>query len=543
VTTTATETTGPSTADLTDQLDTAEHIIERLTESLRDVELAREDEGWKRIGEWAESMLTREGHRNSARLARAFVVANPLAKRAVSLRTAYVWGQGVQIGARAKGPTLDAPQAQDVNAVIQTWLEDPEVSRVLTSAGAHERNERGLATDGNMFTALVTNPLTGWVRPRVIPVDEIVKPVCNPEDQLDRWFWLREYVVKIAEEGTRAGTIRTRTETRRVLYPSIDYRPAQKPARFDGIPIAWDSPVAELHVNDLHGQDFGVGDLFSVLPWIRSYGGFLTDWAKLTKALSRIAFQSSSSNKSRAQRAATEVARTAASATPEGLPKPRGANGLHESNAGGTLVTDSGTRLEAVSKSGATIDANSGRPLAAMVAAGTDLPVTMLLADPGVTGARATAETLDKPTELMATMRRDLWSDYLRRILSYVVDMSAKAPYGALKRKSLTRDRSTGREVIVLAGDTDRTIEVTWPDLTETPLKDLIEAIAKADSTDTLPKVEILKQLIRALNIKDGDEIIDSATDDQGRWIGGDDAGTAAADRFNNGDDPADTFR
>lgn len=538
-----TTSTPASTAELTEQLEIAEHLLERYQESLRDVELAREDEGWRRVAEWAEEMLTRDGHRNSARLARAFVVANPLAKRAVSLRTAYIWGQGVQIGARATGPTPDAPQTQDVNAVVQTWLDDPEVSRVLMSAAAHERNERGLATDGNLMVSLVTNPLTGWVRPRIIPVDEIIKPICNPDDQLDRWFWLREYVVRVVEEGTRAGTLRTRTETRRVLYPSIDYRPSQRPKRFDGIPIQWDAPVAELQVNDLHGQDFGVGDLFPVLPWIRSYGGFLTDWAKLTKALSRIAFQSSSSNKSRAQRAATEIARTAGLTTPEGLPKPRGANGLVESSAGGTVVTDNGTRLEAVSKSGATIDANSGRPLAAMVAAGVDLPVTMLLADPGVTGARATAETLDKPTELMATMRRDIWSDYLRRILGYVIDMSAKAPYGDLKRKSLTRDRSTGREVVVLAGDTDRTIEITWPDLTETPLKDLIDAITKADSTETLPKVEILKQLIRALNIPDGDEIIDDATDDQGRWIGGPDAGHVAADRFNNGEDPTTAFR
>jgi hypothetical protein len=53
-----------------------------------------------------------------------------------------------------------------------------------------------------------------------------------------------------------------------------------------------------------------------------------------------------------------------------------------------------------VSKSGAQIDANSSQPFATRAAAALEVPVTMLLGDPGITGARATAETLDQPTEL-----------------------------------------------------------------------------------------------------------------------------------------------
>lgn len=540
MTTTVTETTEVA---LSEQLETAEHIIERLSESLRDVELAREDKGWNRIGQWGEEQLTREGLRTSSNLCRVFTLANPLMRRGVALRTSYVWAQGVQIGARSQGPTPTNKAAQNVDDVIQAWLEDTEVRRVLTGAAAHERNERTLATDGNLFVALITNPLTGWVRPRLIPFDEMTRPITNPEDSLDRWFWLREYRITVVEAGTRAGTTRKRTETHRRLHPSIDYRPSTKPDSLEGIPIAWDAPVAELQVNDLPGADFGTGDTFSVLPWVRAYGDFLTDWARLTKALSRIAFQSTSTTKGRAQKAAQEIRQANSPGTPEALPGPR-RQGIHSSDAGATVASDGGTRLEAVSKSGATIDADSGRPLAAMVAAGLDVPVTMLLADPGKTGARAVAETLDKPTENMASMRRDVWADFLRRVLGYVIDMSAKAPGGALKRKSMTRDRNTGREVIVLAGETDRTIEVNWPDLTTTPANELMDALTKAADLEVLPPLELLKLAIQILQIPDGDELIADSTDDEGRWIdpvipAGQAAGQAAANAVRRGGDPA----
>jgi hypothetical protein len=71
-----------------------------------------------------------------------------------------------------------------------------------------------------------------------------------------------------------------------------------------------------------------------------------------------------------------------------------------------TAVMSPDATMAPMHSSGATIDSGSGKPLAGMVAAALDVPITMLLADPGVTGARATAETLDKPLELTTGSRR-----------------------------------------------------------------------------------------------------------------------------------------
>lgn len=514
---------------LTDQLDAASNQIEVLEEALIDIEMAREDAGWKRIGAYGEEQFTREGLRTSAQLCRVMAIGNPMLKRGLSLRTAYVWGSGVQIAARATGENDKNPAEQDVNTYLQKFLDDPETRRTLTGAQAHERNERTLGTDGNIFTALFTNRATGWVRPRLIPFDEIDRVICNPEDRLDRWYFLRQWTEQVAESGTLAGTVRYRKQTRRMLYPSIDYRPAVRPRAIDGVPIDWDAPIAELNVNALDTWDFGIGDAFAVLPWVKSYGDFLTDWAKLVKALSRFAFKATAPSKGTAQKAASAQAADA-----RAVPPPR--SGVDQSRAGATAHLGPGQNLEAIPKTGATIDSGSGRPLASMVAAGLDIPVTMLLGDPGVTGARATAETLDKPTELMATIRRDVWSDYLQRVCGYVIDQAAKAPAGPLKRAPIIRDPATGREVIALAGDTDRTVEVTWPDLSETSLEELMAAIVAADSTGKMPPLETLKAMLHALHTPDVDDIVKASTDEQGRWVDPQaNTGQAAVDAFRRG--------
>lgn len=511
---------------LADQLDATVNQVEILTESLVDIQLAREDVGWKRVGLEAEMQFTREGLRTSAQLCRALAISNPLLKRGISLRTAYIWGSGVQISARATGENEKNPAEQDVDAVVQDFLDDDDTKRVLIGASARIRNERTLATDGNLHCALWTSRATGKVTPRLIPFDEISKVISNPEDSNERWFFLRSYTVQVSEPGTLRDTTRLRTETRRILYPSIDYRPPTRPATYGGLPIEWDAPIAEMNVNGLDTWDFGIGDAFSVLPWARAYADQLTDFARLVKALSRFAFRTTNPT-SRVAKKAAEAQRTAQATPP--LPAPNG------SNAGATANLGPGQTLEAIPKTGATIDSGSGRPLAAMVAAGLDVPVTMLLSDPGVTGARATAETLDQPTELMATMRRDEWSDYLRRILSYVIDVAIRAPGGPLKG-TMIRDRAGARLRTVLAGDTDRTIEIVWPDLSKLSLKDLVSAIAEAHGTQLLPPLEIVKMLLNAFGVRDIDEILEKVTDDEGNFLDPRiNAGVAELDRFNQG--------
>ncbi|NGZ99640.1 hypothetical protein G5V59_02585 [Nocardioides sp. W3-2-3] len=213
-------------------------------------------------------------------------IASPLIKRGVQVRTGYVWGQGVTIQARA-GEKDD----QDVNAVVQAFLDDPSNQRALASAEAHVQCERTLATEGNWFLTFFPDPTTGRVQVRTLPFAEVVDKFTNPDDRDQDWFFLREFTETVIEAGTRPGTLRRRTQTRRVFHPALGYRPSQRPKTIDNIPVEWDQPVLHLAVNRPDGWKWGVPDVYAALPWARAYEGFLNDWARLVKALSKFAWK------------------------------------------------------------------------------------------------------------------------------------------------------------------------------------------------------------------------------------------------------------
>jgi hypothetical protein len=504
--------------DLTQRLAATENDLEMARESMADLELAAEDRGWLRLGAEADIAFTRQGLMQIARNCRIMAIASPLMKRAVNLRIAYIFGGGVTVTCRD----------EDVNTVVQQFWDDDSTQAALTSSQAQEELERALETDGNVFIALFTSPLLGRVQPRSTPFEEIQDVISNPEDRDEPWFYIREYETSVIEPGYGTGVTRTRWERRRVLHPALGYYPASRPQAINGVPINWSAPILHLSVNRLDGQKFGIGDAYAGLVWARAYEGFLTDWAKLVKALSRFAWRVTAPRRSAAQRAAARIDQHTRSFDTSG-----GQQGVGETAA------MTGATLEAIPKTGATIDAESGKPLAGLVAASMGIPLTMLLADPGISGARATAETLDDPMAREIGQRRSLWSAAYKRILSYVIDQSVLAPKGALKGSSSRDD--FGRLVVTLTGeDSNRTVDVEWPSLDDLDPQTLVTAIVEADGTGKMPPLVTMRLLLQALGVKDIDEYLEKAVDADGNWIDPDaSAAQVAIDAFRNGQDPA----
>lgn len=482
-------------------LQSAEWRVEQLTESLARLELANEDLGWQRLTNQYQGEFTREGLKRSAELCRIMAIANPMIKRGLSVRAAYIHGQGVGITARADGNE----GTQDVNAVVQQFLDDDTNRSALTGHQAKLRLETAMGTDGNVFVALFTNPLDGRVTPRTLPFDEVVEKITKPGDRMITHFYKR-----IWKEGT---------DEHKAYYPDLRYRPVTRAkTHTDGVEIMWDSPVYHLNDNGLDGWTFGIGDAYAALPWARAYKDFLEDWVLLIKALSKIAFQTSSKS------------------TPDSQRKRAALQNLANVPAGSAVNMSEGQKFEAVSKSGATIDSESGRPVLSMVAMALGLPVTTLSADPGQTGARAVAETLNLPTKLEMQGRQELWTEMFRAILGYVIDQAVIAPRGPLKG---TMARDGDAVIVALSGDTDRTLEIVWPSLDELPIETLINAIVEADGTGKVPPLVTLRLLLRALKVRDVDEILEDLTDDDGNFIDpAATAGQAAADALRDGKVP-----
>lgn len=511
-------------AELAEQLriERAERVFAQ--ETIADLEYRMREPGWQRLTAYAEQEFSRDGLKQITAVCRILALKNPLIKRGLALRQAYVWGKGLEITARD-----DA-----VNEVIKSFLDDPGNRRTFSSAQAREQYERALGTDGNVFYALFTSPRTGRVQIRHVPWDEITEVITNPEDASEPWYYRREWWAEYRDPGT-GGLIQKR---RLAYYPALGYRPRVRPTRIMDIcgagpvDVVWDAPVVHVAVNGLTGWKFGVGDAYAAIDWAQAYKDFLTDWALLVKALARFAWKVTS----KGSKAAAAKARLGAAPSVDPVSGER-------RHAGAAVVLPPDQTLEAVPKTGATIDSESGRPLAAMVAAAMDVPVTMLLGDPGTTGNRATAETLDTPTEQMAELRRALHTDVHQAILRYVILESVRAPEGALKGRIVIDE--WGRETVELDGDADTTIDISWPDIDDTPVNTIVQAIVQADSTNRIPPLVTARLLLEALGVKDVDEILDQLTDDQGNYLPpdpGGGAGQAAVDAFRRGEDPAAAF-
>ncbi len=201
--------------------------LDPLRESTSELEQRLYDPGWRRFTAEVELEFTDAGRQQMRAVCRLASITNPLLVRGVSLRSAYIHSGGVQRTARANGQ--DAADEQDVQAVVAAFLTDEGNARSFTSPAARDRLEHSLATDGELFVALITRPLNGEVQTRVILADEIADIITNPEDRTEHWYYKRCWTERqYGKDGTPIDV------SREMLYPAVDYRPARGPSKATG---------------------------------------------------------------------------------------------------------------------------------------------------------------------------------------------------------------------------------------------------------------------------------------------------------------------
>lgn len=478
-------------------------MTERMQEAFAQLELARDNAGWAKLTAGYADEFTREGLIKAAEQGRMFGVANPLIKRGREVRHAYVHGQGC---------TMQALNDQ-VNAVVQEYLDDDGNREAYYGSQAVMRHEGVLYDEGNAFIVNFTNPLDGRVQVRTIPFDEIQDVITAPGDKNTPWFYLRQWSERVQDSAIYV--------EKKAYYPALKYRPATRYRTINGVEVIWDAPIKHVKVNAGEGWKYGIGDSYAAIPWALSHKGFLEDWALLMKALAKIAYTTSSKTVGQAQ------AKRAALRNMADVP------------AGSTVSMTDDQKLEPVSKSGATLDSESSRPLATMAASALGLPVTILLADPGQTGARATAETLDRPTRLTMQARQDLHKDVRRDLIGYAIEQAVLAPRGPLR--GLGKELRDGDRVRIQWNDPDdASLDITFPSLEDVDVKVLMDAIVAADGMPHVPKLPLIRLALQVLKVENIDELIEELTDDDGNLIDpGVTAGDAAARAFRDGKDPA----
>lgn len=468
---------------------------ELFQERLAELELALEDQGWSRLAADGDSDFSRGALRKINQMARVYWLKNPLIKRSVYVQTQYVFGQGVSI--QGHHPL--------VNEVVQGFLNDLKNQAELTSHEARMMKEAELQVESNVFFTFFTHPVTGHVRLRSIPFDEVDDIIYNPDDSKDPWYYKRVRTKRWVDLGT--GEARTKQET--IFYPALRHNPkGGHPRTIGGAPVEWNTPVYHVAVNKLSSMKFSVSELYAAMDWAKAYKDFLEDWATIVKSYARFAWQYNTKGGARGVAAVKAKLGSALS----------GSNGA-ETNpspaAGSIAINTEAGKLEPIRTAGATTDAEDGRRMLLMVCAGTGI-YEHYLGDPS-TGNLATASSMERPMELMFKDRQTLWQGVMLTILGFVIDQAAKAPGGPLAAGAIVSRNEYGEEVVTLGLDPergellDRHVDVDFPDILAHDVKARVEAIISAGTLDGKTPAGIdLKTLTRMLLVALGEDDVDA---------------------------------
>jgi len=472
------------------------YLSERLAE-LED--FWREDRDWINIGATAgDQEFSRQGLQYAGRIARIMFLANPLINRGVTVKSDYVWGRGVSIS--AKDETL--------NELIQQFLDDPRNQVEFTSQPSRIQKDIELQTDGNIFFAFIVHPITGRVRTRTIPVDEITDTITNPGDKKEVWFYKREWV----ELTVDLSTGEVKQTDKKAYYPDWDYKPATLPRSIGDVDVI-NVPIYHVKIGGFSDWKFGVPEIYSSLNWAKSYTKFLSNWASLMQVYARFALKiTTSGGTAGIATAKARIGTTISSTSRETNPPPApGSSFIRSQNGEGVTQAD----VDVVRTAGATTSAEDGRRLLLMVCAALKIPETFL-GDVSV-GTLATAKSLDRPTELAFANRQQLWAYVYHAIIDFVVYQSVKAPQGAINQAHIATitKNEYGEDVIAWEDKINHHVDVDFPPIVEHDLLPFVQAVKTAATLDgAAPSVItdnrlLARMFLTVLGENDIDEILD----------------------------------
>jgi hypothetical protein len=450
-------------------------MVELYESRIGQLEIQLQEQGWMKLDEGAGREFSREALGKIVELARVNYLKNPLINRAVEIGALYVWGQDVSVSA----------EDEDVQAVVDRFWRDNR--RVLTGQQASRLLEVELEVTGNVFLALFPEQITGQVRVRTVPMEEIREIITNPDDRYEPWYYKRTWTQRPVDGGKPVEMT--------AYYPDWQYQPSAKPEKVGDHEVRWDAPVLHVKAGAFPHWTWGVSEVYAALDWARAYKQLLEDDATRSRALARFAWSLSTKGGSGGIAAAkTKLGTTLRGANGETNPPPA---------SGSTFIAGDGVSMDPIKIAGATLPPDHSRPARQMASAALGIPDHFFDANQS---NLATSKTLDRPTELRYTERRGMWVDVLTDLLQWVIDRDLEAPRG-LAPKNLTEEQ--------------RKVELAFPSLLERDAREVVGAIVDAatlsgrTAAGTIAEETLSRELMVALGIDDVDGELEKIEDER----------------------------
>lgn len=450
-----------------DSLSEHRTTIGYLSERIDELELQITEQGWIQYGH-EELDFSKEGLDDIIRRSRLMALKNPLINRAVEVQMFYVWGQGFTFQAKD----------EKVQEILMDFWNNPYNQAELSSLQALEKKERKLVTEGNIFFVFFQS-LAGDIVVRSIPFNQITDVVKDPEDSKVPLLYKREWTKRQLNSTT--GEVEEAHQKR--FYPHWKFGLDYLSGRVGDIPVE-DGLVYHVAVGGLDEMTYGVPEVYSGLDWAIAYKNFLEDWATIVRAHRTFAWQIINQIPGGVEAAKTKMESTFGIGEDETNPAP---------GVGSYFLGTPGQKIEPVKTGGATVTAEDGRRLMLMAASALGFGENFF--GDVKTGNLATAQTLDRPTELKITQRRKLWKTIFKDIFSHVIE--AKVSVGELKE------------------NVDRHIDISFPDVLEHDIEATINSITRASTLDgkpiagTVPPEIISTLLLTALGVDNVSEVVE----------------------------------
>lgn len=379
-----------SEAELSTLIESYTVRVEQLQESLAtQVQMAYDNLGWQPMG--AAYNGTRHGPslqaiKDISCVGEQVATANPLAKRGINVRSSYIWGQGASLKRVPK-------RGRDVRSIART----------IGTTEAQLEIERTLAATGNLFFEVSRRSSL-----RLIPICDITDALADTEDPS-----VLTYIQVAYDDYTRDEALDLETQLdrgrfpagiRREWVPTIEQSGVLR-TMINGIEVNPNKRIKHLGVNKESNWWWGIPDLYAVIMWIKGYKEYLEDNKTLTKAYAQFAWKVSANSRRGGERVASRMAQAPSQDPLTG----------EMTNVGAAAILGRDQDMAPL-QSVRSVDFDNGRPLAAMVAAGLDLPLQVLISDAAAGGSRRTDESLDSATALTLGARQAVMDSTLNDV-------------------------------------------------------------------------------------------------------------------------------
>lgn len=347
-------------------MESAARAFSDTADALTRASFMKEDIGWYDPSGRASDLVPLSVIKEHSIRSRRLATYNTIVKRGINIRNAYMW--------------TDVPEPRKIAKRAKERLEP-----VLLGREARVRDEAAFNTDGMVIYRVSPG---GNVAP--VPITR-VQGVARAEDALDEADIHALLITPVPLEDPSRATL---PDPEWVI---LDGKPRVDVVDQGGYKTSKTDVLVVACVNRLAGEQWGKPDLMGAVYWAQAYKEYLEAGHVLAKALARVAFKVKSTTTAQQQAVIDKMS------TLQGT--------------GATASLGADQDLLAVSKAGAGIEFSAGTPLAAMVAAALDVPLSVLLTD-GSAGGRQGAETaLEEPTFKALELRRQVHKDLVRRVL------------------------------------------------------------------------------------------------------------------------------